>query len=862
MSPKEIQSNHLKSIPVGWVMSNSYAQSTEPSDAQWRLPAPKVPLFIRQELEPSVCQAFNNRAYGIDGVLRDMRSALVAQCFGPKNTFTVAVSKGAASFVDMPPATTLPFSPNPAPVPDPSDTDAWEIPPGTTVAGGGSSPLDPPAGIPGVLTVSPHFLPDGFYDPNMDYFPDPDLPARVDDFTLAFLGGEYFYQVLNNDHYGDLFLVENRTSEPIELLPLQTGYLFDSYSGAPADLGGGYSFCDFDGGQVLQPGQGCIAESSRYTVCEGDTGDPVEVERLSSATVMNLVPGTRVCAPDPEPGYLVINPSGSFNVGYLAPLTQTTQEVTLSNPAQSYSSVSVSSISTSGSRVQLLSENCPGWDIDPMGVDGARTPIVLAPGASCEVTLRLTAVPGEVESFNFGDVYFDWDNGDYTAYASLTLSGATIVPTPVNPTLKQTPSGDPWNVGFVGLGLGALTQNSVWVNVTNQGSNPLTISELQLVAGPHGSLQIIDRYSCAGSPPYTLAKDQECAFRVAAVAPADLQFPYTPNANFGTFRVISNTDGAPANETVIVGSTGNTLFMPSNPVELQNGKTPLAYKKIAVGVPVEIDLLRYLGGYLVPPGNESLVSQENRLDGGRVSPSAVTWSFPSASLPAGLTFDPETGLITGTPTSEEANLELPFTATYNPYALYGSEGVGQVSGTFNLTVLPMPYLDMTVISKPGADLTPDGLLEATFSGPLMETWNNTRFVLNWGCRLSITSAQGPSYFGTYYIPRLFGQPTVELLDPRASDYGNAADPVFDTAVLATYQGMMQSFEGTHPAGTWEGANFMSCTDGVVSLNRTPAAFPGATPVNQTSVQFTPPLIPSGGTKCLRFGPDGQHIGDC
>ena len=151
---KMVEDGYLTTVPV--------AQRTAIQEAlagkAWVMPVARQPLFTFDEITPEVCSTVNQDSYGLKGILPKLQAGYMQQCFGPsKNDLLMVVGRG--SLPDLVAAVNegllVPENVSSDPIPDPSDTTAWTLPP---VEDAEPSPLPDPGAEPGELTSSPSAL--------------------------------------------------------------------------------------------------------------------------------------------------------------------------------------------------------------------------------------------------------------------------------------------------------------------------------------------------------------------------------------------------------------------------------------------------------------------------------------------------------------------------------------------------------------------------------------------------------------------------------------------------------------------------------------------------------------------------------
>ena len=145
--PETIQ----KMVEDGFLTTVPVAQRTAIQEAlagkAWVMPVARQPLFTFDEVTAEVCSTLNQDSYGLKGILPKLQPGYMHQCFGPtKNDLLVVVGRG--SLPDLVAAVNegllVPENVSSDPIPDPSDTAAWTVPPGgESTDAGGSTPTDP-----------------------------------------------------------------------------------------------------------------------------------------------------------------------------------------------------------------------------------------------------------------------------------------------------------------------------------------------------------------------------------------------------------------------------------------------------------------------------------------------------------------------------------------------------------------------------------------------------------------------------------------------------------------------------------------------------------------------------------------------
>lgn len=465
-----LEFNYLKTVPVGWVMTPAFAQD---AGEGWEAPVSGMPLYTKDLNDPAVCREVNRKAYQLDGVLLELHTQLAAQCFGPLVDFKVAFTKGSSTFSEGPPVV-VDIGFNEDPIPDPDDTDAWVIPPGSS-ADAGNSGGDPgdgsgddsnPPEEEGRLTVTPFYFPDGA-NFSSD-FPDNDRARREGTFTFGFDGSTYVYQRTETSEVDyasyDMFLVTNNTSTPVVL---SVGGFFTgtdySYYETPFN---GTAFCS--DGEELAVGESCLVEASRtYNECG-------YVENFNLSRYTPFERRALCAAPQPEP-ILQMAPVGNINLGDVAAGTRVQQVFTIANVGEG--------------ELEVLNPFFPSlWP----GVLESTTCVedpdeliltYLQPDESCEVTVGIN-IPSDETAFSsqVGEVRFltnDASGADYIA----TFDGRRVAPlvfTPANGiVLPYAIVGQPYSQDMKAylqwLGSGTLADQSPTWSITS-GTMPAGLS--------------------------------------------------------------------------------------------------------------------------------------------------------------------------------------------------------------------------------------------------------------------------------------------------------------------------------------------------------------------------------------------------
>jgi hypothetical protein len=77
-------------VATNSVVANALAANS------WSMVFPGLPIFMQDSPPVEVCRAFNQRAYGLDGVLAKARSEVASQCFGqPQGALQVVIGRNA-----------------------------------------------------------------------------------------------------------------------------------------------------------------------------------------------------------------------------------------------------------------------------------------------------------------------------------------------------------------------------------------------------------------------------------------------------------------------------------------------------------------------------------------------------------------------------------------------------------------------------------------------------------------------------------------------------------------------------------------------------------------------------------------------
>jgi len=301
-------------------------------------------------------------------------------------------------------------------------------------------------------------------------------------------------------------------------------------------------------------------------------------------------------------------------------------------------------VTDSGSPVQTKSVNL-ALTIAPLPLAITTTSLPNADvGTAYSATLAATG----------GTTPFTWSLASGTLPTGLSLNAATgaITGTPSDPatnlalTFKVTDSGSPVQTKSVNLTLTVVTL-------------PLAISTTSLPSGKVGTVYSASLAATGGTPPFTWAV-------TAGGLPTGLALSPSTGA-------VTGTPSAPANKSAItfkVTDSGSPVQTKSVNLALTIAPLPLAITTTSL-----------------PSGRVAAAYSATLVATGGTTP--FTWSITSGTLPAGLSLNPATGAITGTPSAAAANLALTFKVAD------AGDPVQSQSVSLPLTIAPPPLVIQT-----------------------------------------------------------------------------------------------------------------------------------------------------------------------
>ena len=272
-------------------------------------------------------------------------------------------------------------------------------------------------------------------------------------------------------------------------------------------------------------------------------------------------------------------------------------------------------VTDSGSPVQTKSVNL-ALTIAPLPLAITTTSL---PGGTVGTAYSATLVA------TGGATPFTWSLTSGSLPASLSLNPATgsITGTPSAPanslalTFKVTDSGSPVQTKSVNLNLTVVTL-------------PLAITTTSLPSGQVGAVYSASLAAAGGTPPFIWAITSGSLPTGLALSPST--------------GAVTGTPSAPANKSAItfkVTDSGSPLQTKSVNLALTIAPLPLAITTTSL-----------------PAGTAGKAYSATLVATGGTTP--FTWSLTSGTLPAGLSLNPATGAITGTPSAAAAKLALTF----------------------------------------------------------------------------------------------------------------------------------------------------------------------------------------------------------
>jgi hypothetical protein len=388
------------------------------------------------------------------------------------------------------------------------------------------------------------------------------------------------------------------------------------------------------------------------------------------------------------------NPISSFNFGTIESGTTSTLQVQVANTG-------TSPAGTAPLEFLLYSVTAPfGASVSQCpanlsSLTGPEFPNLLAPGASCFITLSFTpsaagAASGLVtfvDNAQTSNIAIIPSQSSSETAQSLPLSGTAAATTQAHLILTAVPSPNPAIVG-----------NPLTYLLTLTNAGPATAQGITInLSSPTGTYTSIasSQLTCSGPGTSSTTGYATCSLNsLAANGSANITFIVTPAQVTSSFSVTfflneTTVDPNPIYDTVSVsvpviaaGQLLPAVVTDNETITVADTETfPDIFDSETITVTDAVKVTA-CSVFTISPSNALPAATVGAAYSQQFTPSesgTFTWTISSGSLPAGLSLNPGTGVLSGTPTGSAGN----FTFTVTTTDQNGCQGSANVSLTVN-----------------------------------------------------------------------------------------------------------------------------------------------------------------------------------